>query len=575
MDLAEAGDLIAGLGDARPHLLEYMQTTQGQGQGQGQANERLSREFMKDAQELRQYAHPSASLTWDQFSSQRARPPVLQPLSTVPYSSPIPARHVVSLVDVLDIDPLLLEKVRLLSAVPVGPGTGKDKLKSLDDELFGCLDSVDSHDDDSWTPGDSHATASAQSAAKTHTNTSTNTRSADSSKTILDQQSAKQRVWAKLEADKQRRAQKESIERAARLQIKHERLVREAEEPLLQRSEVFASKVDARVGLDLTGKGKKPAVGALESSSVESALAKEKTVQLLQLTNVSAPLPGAVAIEVVESFLRPFQLEVLRKVDFTNARIGPVGGTALARALTARCLLLDLRLGGCNLGDTACLRVLQAIRLGSSRETGPVLQVLDLSNNTLTMITDGLAGLGAIPSLQYLDLSRNKLTMDLPRHHATLAAALGPLLHLSALSLAHNNIQDVGFGILCGILLAPRTLSNVVFLDLRACFLTPLSFGNVMLFIKESSARAWTGPGVQLQHNLFKGEQIVELNYSAHIRDIPLHFADAPEVLLDDAMACPYVVVEPEAAPDNAAAAAEETPVQELPRAAGLQEDES
>ena len=487
-------------------------------------DERLSRRFLRDAHELQQAAsRPPSSHAEDPrgiYASQRPRPPILQPLSTVPYSSPLPARHVLSLVDLLDNDAALLEKVRLLSAVPVGPGTGKARLRSLDDELFGDLES------DSGSRG-----AREPSPRAAQPSIAGNEAAA---KQLVDQQAAKQRVWAQMEADRRRKADVEAAARAARLEERKERTRRAAEEPLLPRTDAFAAnKLDVRSALDLTGKK----ASGYDAASVQSALAKEQTVQLLQLTDVSGPLPGAISIEITESFLKPFQLEVLRKVDFTRAQLGPVGATAVARALSRRCLLLDLRLGGCGIGDTACLRLLQAVAAGGG---APHLVVLDLSSNNLTMHTEGLAGLGALQHLRHLDLSSNKLTLDLPRHHRTLAAALAPLHALEALSLAHNNIQDVGFAVLCSLLLAPSTLSRVAFLDLRSCFLTPLSFDALVRLVKEASPRAWVPAGVQLQGNIFKVEQKTELAYVAHVRDLPLHFSGEAEVLLFDAMACPY-----------------------------------
>ena len=541
------------MSDSRPSLHAYLQHQEEHLQQQQQRvtiHERQSREFMRDSFEL---AHSTRTPSQQQrpVSSadalglvppgvSRQRSPLKQPLSTVPYASPLPARHVVSMVDIMENDVDVLTKVKLLSAEPVGPATSKARLRSLDEELFGALDfalaSSQQHGDGEYDDDEDEEDEGESWGGEQKTSSSTSA----SKQALLEQMTAKQRVFAKIEADKKRRAAKEGRQRAIRLA---EKARRAAEEPLPVRSiDELMTKADVKDALGLGGKPSRAGEGG--SLSVEGALAKEQAVQLLQLTHLSAaaPVTASTWINVADWYLKPFQLATLLKIDFTDANMGAIGGAALGKALRVHCSLLDLRLGGNVLGDPGCEKVLRGIAAGGG---GATLQVLDLSSNNLTMLGDGLAVLGQLTALKQLSLANNKLTLDLPRHHSTLRAGLAPLSGLVALSMSGNRIQDAGFGTLAGLFSGPGSFPALSLLDLQTCFITPLSYDAVISLIKDpaSAARTWCKAGLQLQNNMFTLEQIGEIKYAAHIRHIPIFFTGSPSQNLFDVLELPYTTL--------------------------------
>ena len=527
---------LTGISDPRPSLHAYI-TEQQHISRPGSPEDLQSLEMLLNARDLAISAgeqleragqsRPTSSaeaLTFVPPGQSRARAPVQQPLSTVPYASPLPARHVVSMVDVLDNDASVLAKVRLLSAVPVGPSTSKSRLRSLDEELFGALEDEMSFED---------ATENEQvRATPTTTTKTTGTSSAapviDSSKqALLEQMTAKQRVWARAEERRKALQAKEDKLRSDRIEA---RARRAAEEPLLHREvdpAASLTRVDLKSALGLERRAKK---GSSEppgpAQSVESKLASEQSVQMLLLTDMTAEATVGpdVWIAITDSYLKPFQMQTLLKMDFTRACMGALGGIALSKALRVHCRLLDLRLGGNEVGDTACGKIIASIAAGGG---GSTLLVLDLSGNNLTMISDGLGGLSQLSALQLLDLSHNKLTLDLARHHEILRRAISNLPALAGLSLAHNRIQDAGFSTLTEVLLHPtQGLPSLRFLDLKKCFISPKSFGLLEHLIKEPSinSREWASEGIQLQENILTNEQMKEISYVAAVRDMPVVF---------------------------------------------------
>lgn len=530
---------LTGISDPRPSLHAYV--TEQQHLSRPESPEDFqSREMLLNARDLALSAgeqperagqsRPTSSaeaLAFVPPGQSRARAPVQQPLSTVPYASPLPARHVVSMVDVLDNDASVLAKVRLLSAVPVGPSTSKSRLRSLDEDLFGSLEEEMSFEDSTENHQVMRATPTTTTATKA-TGTSSATSVVDSGKqALLEQMTAKQRVWAQAEERRKALQAKEDKMRSGRIEA---RARRAAEEPLLHREvdpAASLTRVDLKSALGLGRRAKK---GSSEppgpAQSVESKLASEQTVQMLLLTDMTAEAAVGpdVWIAITDSYLKPFQMQTLLKMDFTRACMGALGGTVLAKALRVHCRLLDLRLGGNEVGDTACGKIIASIAAGGG---GSTLLALDLSGNNLTMIGDGLGGLSQLSALQLLDLSHNKVTLDLARHHETLRRAISSLPALAGLSLAQNRIQDAGLSTLTAVLLHPtQGLPSLRFLDLKKCFISPKSFALLEHLIKEPSinSREWAPEGIQLQENILTNEQMKEISYVAAVRDMPVVF---------------------------------------------------
>lgn len=556
-DSLDALRSLSGMSDPRPSLHAYMQEKRGDNNAHFMQSphhaardhdERRSSEFIAGATDLRAASQGKASRPVSSAEAlgfvppgfSRFRAPIDQPLATVPYASPLPARHAVSMVDVLDLSPELLTRCRLLSRQPVGPGTSKQLLRSLDAELFGSLDALSLTSEPENDGGDDGAVGGTASMKQDS--------AADlaSKQALSDQMTAKQRVWAKMEADRQRAVAKEDKLREARIKA---RVERQASEPLLPRDPAeYMTKVDVKSALRIGRKGAK--TGHDDAVSAESALATEQSVQVLQLIDVpteSVPISASMWMTIADSFLKDFQLEALRKIDLTRARMGPMGAAVLAKSLRRKCCLLDLRLAENDIGDTGCGKVLKAIAAGGGASS---LLMLDLASNSLTMTSSALEGLAELSALRRLDLSHNKITMDLPWHHATMIKALKPLSALDALSLSHNKIQDAGLATLLELLADPLALPALGFLDLERCFLTPSSTEVLMKLIKQSpvlktdsarGGRPWGNAGLQLQGNIFTNDELLEMSHACRVRDIPVAFTGNHVRI--DTLVCPYAMV--------------------------------
>ena len=56
-------------------------------------------------------------------------------LSTIAYKSPHPVKHTISMTDLIDNDPRLLQKLRMLNKIPLGPHSDEKHLKLLRDDI--------------------------------------------------------------------------------------------------------------------------------------------------------------------------------------------------------------------------------------------------------------------------------------------------------------------------------------------------------------------------------------------------------------------------------------------------------
>ena len=455
------------------------------------------------------------------------RSPVLAPQT---YASDQPVRHPLNMVDVLDNDPILLAKLRLLSNAPVGPHSSKALMRTLDDEIASVMMRMGKADlDESSVESSTHSMFSNQIADEpqesemdeesSYRRTRDNLN--DESNDVLKKEEeelaalekskagiakrvnnvavkAKGRVRSAIEMHQKRQRAKDLAKRTSRIEEYEERK-REIEEEKLNQiklDDYDLTYIDAQV--------------ANAPVSLQSALAFEKAVKSLEYRDKQVA-PGVIAF-IANGYLRPWQLEVLVNLDLNNANILAEGGSIIAGCLSKCCRLTHLNLNGNNIGDTSCGKILQGIESGGG---GPHLGFIDLRRNQLTMVTDGLSRLGRLTSLTSVNLAWNCITLDNARHSAIFVAAFAPLQKVHYFNVAHNRIQDQGVKVLHE-QIVPKMLA-LTYLDLSHSFITPASFSVLEALMRRPDTLLKT---IRLHGNIMTDHQANELRYVAHMKDL-------------------------------------------------------
>ena len=463
------------------------------------------------------------------------RSPLLAPQA---YASDQPVRHPLNMVDVLDNDPVLLKKLRLLSSGPIGPNHSQMHMRTIDEEIASVMHRMDkvadadtittaesisifdtnsgklneSEDDNDGQENDEKSTYRSVTGTTSPNeelqvdgfdrNELKNLQELEKKKEVSRRANqvavaAKGRVLTKIEKEKQKRDERESNKRASRIDSYEERKKDDEEKARRQAPVTTYSLV--HIDADVVA----------APVSLASALAFEKAVKSLEYCDKQVA-PGVVSY-IANGYLRPWQLEILENLDLNNANILPAGGTIIAAALSQCCRLSHLNLNGNNIGDTACGRILSAVVEGGGKDK---LIFLDLRRNQLTMVTDGLSKLGGLTKLTSLNLAWNCLTVDNSRHASILKTALITLTQLNYLNLSHNRLQDKGLSILQVDILPHMSL--IENLDVSGCFITPSSFSSIeaILRAKESNMKC-----LKIKGNIMTEHDKNELRYVSHMMD--------------------------------------------------------
>ena len=474
------------------------------------------------------------------------RSPVLVDL---PYKSPTPARHTLNITDILDNDPALLTKMRLLSNMPIGPNASKILVKSLDEEILEVVDGryptfkQEIKDDSSDEYDSINDENQSQSTIETKDNSlnqlskdveiinsvsnSLSNSSVSSSermnfgksgsdlpkrqKNIIAVQ-AKGRVLLKIDELKKKHEDKEMKKRIARIEVYE----KNKEEELIKQNGNENTDVLDVSNID----------GALAKAevSVENALAFERAVKVLIYKDRS--MQEGVCKYVADGYLNPWQLSKLEVLDLSKANIKAQGAAIIAEKLKAGCCLQRLQLNGNYIGDTGCGHILNALVDGGGCNT---LQYLELRRNNLTMINNSLVLVSNLVNLRHLSLASNCITLDNFRHLDVFVRALCTLTKLEKLNLSLNRIQDRGLIALQEDILP--SMKCIEQLELKRCFITPKSFPvwEKLLRQKDTSLKK-----VQAEDNIITTEQLAELKYRAHVANIDFLYNALQDRTIED-----------------------------------------
>jgi len=473
---------------------------------------------------MRNTAQASLPLTADEAAAWRNyRSPVLAPLA---YASNQPVRHPLNMVDVLDNDPALLKKLRILSNGPVGPNTRNTNMRTIDDDILSIMNKQMKPDDDTATAADD----------STH-----DSNHFDDMDPEFDDTASYKRAGGEVSSEEDDLMEVEEIAVLEKVKAKSGRLnnvAMQAKGRVLTAIQIAQNKVrekdmnkrqgrirqyeetkrqieeekSRQVKLEYTDLSHIDAAVVSAPVGLASALAFEKAVKSLEYRDKQVA-PGVVSY-IANGYLRPWQLEVLLNLDLNNANIMTEGGAIIASHLSKCCRLTHLNLNGNNVGDNSCGKLLQAVVRGGGVT---MLRFLDLRRNQLTMVTDGLSHLGGLVHLESINLAWNCITLDNTRHSNIFIAALKPLCKATYLNLAHNRLQDRGVSILQEDILPG--LSNLAQLDLSYSFITPASFNNIEAALRRTDTKLKL---LRLKGNIFKDTQRHELRYIARMTDATL-----------------------------------------------------
>ncbi len=513
----------------------------------------------------------------------------LPALSTIAYKSPHPMRNTVSMTDLIDNDPQVLQKLRLLNKVPIGPHSDDKHLKLLRDDvsgIFSVTSLIDAGIEDSVSVDDSATISSSifgdensvgagdeqlnlsgieeveisvgsvesltpsqtphlQTQTSTQSIPSFSTRGQDSkakdgpkevqSRSITPDQkyavkredqnyrrtnnaarsysrqtsngnTARKRAMKKIEDEKNRRAEETNEKNLAKS------LARIAEYELGERQEARRRDKEEKSSFDLHSVMPGPDEPTTPAMSAQSALAAEQAHRRLNMTDGAVTLP--VFRMVANNHFKPWQLKVLEDLDISDSRLGVEATRLLAQKLEVECRLVTLKAAGNQMGESGCSALLQSMREGGATET---LTHLDLSNNWLTIVADGLVNVGSFSTLTQLDLRNNHIAIDTTRHVSLFLEALSPLVKLKYLNLGQNRIQDLGFSALC-ISVLPD-MQELEVLDASESFLTPASFEHMFHLVKTRNPSIKT---MYFQGNIVKVEHMPELKHFAALRNLTL-----------------------------------------------------
>lgn len=480
----------------------------------------------------------------------------MPPLSTLTFKAPIEPRNPLNMADILENDPEVLQRLRLLNRIPIGPHSEEKRLRALNDDISGFFslshksaateasesiasmsiadestiaESQDDVDDDTSLgsavqvvgaggvadrdnpalegppPEARHDEASSQQNLIGKGNGIEGSRDADPGfrikrRTHAKAMTARGRVQAKIE-------QKKRDDRRARLNEAQGRINQYEATDRSLRDEM---KRKEKFRFDLHSVVQAPDEEIDAAQEAENMLAAEHAHKRLMMKD--GPVDIKTITRVANNHFQKWQIEELEDLEMTDARLGPEGTLILADKFkdAGVCRLSRLFYGGNQTGETGSISFLKAI-VQSGGDAG--LAELDLHSNMLTMVSEGFMIINKFVNLTYLDLRANHIAIDNPRHMSLLVDSLEPLKKLVYLSLAENRLQNMGLSALINNVL-PGML-DLQTLDLNHAFLTPESFENIFFLVKKRE------PIIQLidyTGNIIKNEEKSELRYFANLR---------------------------------------------------------
>jgi Ran GTPase-activating protein (RanGAP) involved in mRNA processing and transport len=188
----------------------------------------------------------------------------------------------------------------------------------------------------------------------------------------------------------------------------------------------------------------------------------------LHSLNLADSLLTAQALaSILESLTRHKRaFDHLRKIDLSGNKIGDDGVRLLSDVLSAGCPRLeDISLRGNQVTDAGAAELLQAILEGGGELS---LHKIDLGDNKLTLGLPRLTELLThLPCLRVLDLSWNTITLVTFAEKTTARNLLEKCRDLRVLSLAYNRMGDPGVAV---ILKAMEDSPTLQLVDLAYCF---------------------------------------------------------------------------------------------------------
>lgn len=478
-------------------------------------------------------------------------------LATLPYLSPHAGRNPLNIVDILDHDPRMLTRIKLLNRVPLGPHSSNMLVQELHDditEMFASTVASDSlaqdsiatmsiDESDSQTAslapsqkseggieleGEEDSTAGhpeqgfdeAEAEDKVGTMNTTMTFGTtedgqnDAIQKVIDRRKhtnilrggdAKSRAREKIENARRKDLAKKMHEIEARVERYEEEKVVELEQQKvkdLSNHRDISESIERYEGDEDT----------MNFANANDLLAAEKAVKGLSIRNKKVLLP--VIRHITKCYFKAWQLLELEELEISYTYLGNEGTKVLAAHLAQTCRLREFVYTANHMGESASQALIQALYDGGAAAT---LCKLSLAQNEITMVDDSLQVLGQFTLLEYLDLSRNFINADNDRCRNVLSNTLSNLEHLSYLDLGYNRIQNIGASMLFSDIL-PK-LSKLETIKLRNCFLNPQLYEIIRTLLKQLDLPL---KHLDISENIFIIEQVHEMKYFARIRELEL-----------------------------------------------------
>lgn len=475
----------------------------------------------------------------------------MPPLSTLTFKGPVEVKHPVTMADILENDPEVLQRLRLLNRIPIGPQSADKRLRALNDDISGFFSisqksaatdaseslasmsleddstiaesAYDEGDDDNASlgsaavqvigegpapeavasgaaPQDGAAAQQLQEGSMETTGTPGGPMAIAKRRTHAKAITARGRVHAKIE-------QKKKDDRRARLNEAQERINQYEASDRALREEI---KRKETFRFDLHSVIQDPDEEIDAAQEAENMLAAEHAHKRLMMKD--GPVDLKTITRVANYHFQKWQIQEMDDLEMTNSRLGPEGTMVLAKKFSEAgvCNLSRLFFGGNHASETGAINFLNAVVQGGGANH---LTELDLHGNMLTMVSEGFQVINKFVNLTYLDLRVNHIAIDNLRHMSLLVDSLEPLKKLKYLSLAENRLQNMGFGALMNNVL-PGMLELEV-LDLSHAFLTPESFQHIFFLVKKRDPMI---KSISYSGNIVKVEDRSELHYFANLR---------------------------------------------------------
>ena len=198
-------------------------------------------------------------------------------------------------------------------------------------------------------------------------------------------------------------------------------------------------------------------------------LSQHATLQSLNLADslLTAPALGNV-LESLSNKKNKHIFQHLRKLDLSGNKVGDEGMICLSDALSGGCPhLSDVSIRGNQVTDAGAVELLQAILEGGGGES---LLKLDLGENLLNFAIPRLAELlTQLPLLRVLDLSWNTITLVTFAEKVSARSLIEKCRQLQVFSVAYNRMGDAGVALF---LQAFESAPSMQLADLAYCFCT-------------------------------------------------------------------------------------------------------